>query len=483
MSRKILGLDIRRQTLSAVLMESSIKGHWIDEYRHISIPEPKDEPLAISDALDRAIDGLDLSGAVCSVSLPADLFCFRSLLAPFREKKKIEQILPLELEPVLPFPVDSMVIDFRTLPTADNDESAQLLASGIEAATLRTYTDLLSARQLRPKTITVGGCAIAHCLNRLADTPEDWLLLDIDSVKVTLIGVGSGEICLVRSLGPASDDTPSADELAEAIHHTLAGYEETGWTAFQPEVVWVSGAVANGANLLTELHTALPLPVKQVDLTDYIRPISRGRRPSPEEAASIGSSLALSLDEAEGIDGFNFRKGPFAEIGFWVENKKELIRTGIFALAAFFLFAAYHLFDAYLINQRIAKLDRQIVDVFKGTFPQINTIVDPLKQMEGELKTARQKALIIESPDETVRAIDVLNEISLRVPEQMDVQLTRLVIGDGTVQITGDTDTFNAVDSIKSQLEGSGLFKTVTIATTNLEKAENRVRFKLKVEL
>ena len=80
-----------------------------------------------------------------------------------------------------------------------------------------------------------------------------------------------------------------------------------------------------------------------------------------------------------------------------------------------------------------------------------------------------------------IRAIDILNNISQRIPREMDVTLTRMVIGSENVVISGDTDTFNSVDNIKSRLEQVNAFKKIIISSANINKSDNRVRFKLKI--
>ena len=47
--------------------------------------------------------------------------------------------------------------------------------------------------------------------------------------------------------------------------------------------------------------------------------------------------------------------------------------------------------------------------------------------------------------------------------------------------ISGDTNTFNSVDTIKSRLEQVDAFKKITISSANINKSDNRVRFKLKI--
>jgi hypothetical protein len=58
--------------------------------------------------------------------------------------------------------------------------------------------------------------------------------------------------------------------------------------------------------------------------------------------------------------------------------------------------------------------------------------------------------------------------------------MTRLVIGPESLLIDGTTDTFNTVDDIKNRLEKANLFKSVSISSANIDRSDNRVRFKLK---
>ena len=76
----------------------------------------------------------------------------------------------------------------------------------------------------------------------------------------------------------------------------------------------------------------------------------------------------------------------------------------------------------------------------------------------------------------------VLNDISERVPKNLEVQVDRMV-GDGDgVQLRGTTDTFNTVDSIKKGLESSEIYRDVVIASANLDQSGKGVRFEIKMD-
>jgi len=99
MNRKILGLDIRKNTVSAVLLNSGAKSVKIEAYDIVSISDQKEPENTLAAALELLIEKIDTKGCVCVASFPADLATYRNIKVPFKDKKKIIQILPYELEP------------------------------------------------------------------------------------------------------------------------------------------------------------------------------------------------------------------------------------------------------------------------------------------------------------------------------------------------------------------------------------------------
>jgi general secretion pathway protein L len=91
-----------------------------------------------------------------------------------------------------------------------------------------------------------------------------------------------------------------------------------------------------------------------------------------------------------------------------------------------------------------------------------------------------------ESPQPGLKAnqgvLQILKDISQRVPASMDLQVTRLVVDPETVRMSGDTNTFNAVDTIKNSLEPSAYFSGVTITSANLDRTGKRVQFEIKLQ-
>jgi len=109
-------------------------------------------------------------------------------------------------------------------------------------------------------------------------------------------------------------------------------------------------------------------------------------------------------------------------------------------------------------------------------------IVDPLQQMKVKITQIQRSAFSFPSIGGGSKVIDLLQDISLRVPESLDMKVMRMTVDIETVIMKGETDTFNTVNSIKKELEPSKYFSAVTISSANLERSSKRVQFEIKLK-
>jgi len=132
------------------------------------------------------------------------------------------------------------------------------------------------------------------------------------------------------------------------------------------------------------------------------------------------------------------------------------------------------------MKKRSLHLETEVRKVFTATFPDVQRIVDPVQQMRVKLDELKKDATFSSEASRPVKAIDILNDISRHIPQQIDVVLSSIIIGLDSVLISGDTGGFDAVDEVKNSLENAILFKSVSITSTNKDRGGNRVRFKIK---
>ena len=483
MNRKILGLDIRKDAVSAVLLNIGIKSARIEAFDIASIPDQKESENTLAAALKTIIEKIDTKGCICVASFPADLATYRNIKIPFKDKKKIIQILPYELEPTLPFPVENLAIDFHTINISENSDHTDLIAAGIEKTAVENYIDTLASFKIEPEIITISGYYKALCLAKHANGPDKWLFADIEVDKATLFAVASKKIFLIRSFPIPSNTASAAQSLGINIQQTTAAFSELFNTDFIPEEIRVTGPGIVKLNFEKELSDLLELHVNRIELFREMNTGIENYAASSFNFSKLDNALALALNEDKGINRLNFHKGRLAVNEYLTRHKSSLVKTGILAGVVLALALLNFILNFYFINKKINHVNHQVTDIFKTTFPKVTKIVDPLQQMKAKIKEAKKNAFFSSETTKTIRSIDVLNEMSKRIPGKVDVDFTRLVISHENVVVSGTTDTFNSADEIKRRIEESELFQKVIITSTSKEKSGNRIRFKLQVVL
>ena len=483
MSKRILGLEIRKTAVSGVLINSSINANRIEAYAYIPIPDQAEFDTGAASALKILVEKMDLTGSVCIASFPADQISYRNMQVPFKQPKKIRQILPFEIEPTMPFAIENLIIDFHVIKANSQEEYTSLIAAAIDGSMLKTYLELLASFQIEPEVVTISGYPTALCLANLLEIPENALHVDVDSANSTLTAFKSDEIGLVRSLPSGRAQSDPIETLCTDIQRTLYALEDTTGIAFVPDKIFVTGNGLAENGFEQEMARVLEIPTQRTDLIHDVR-IKLDHQATPSWNSNLmDGALALALIEIAGIKSVNFRKGPFAVARRWAEHKKSFIRSGILAATVLILALSTVMIDFYVKRTQLNTLNQQINAIFKSTFPNIKKIVNPVHQMRVQIEETRKSSFFPAKAATNMRMIDILNEISKRIPQGIDVEFTRMVIGEDSILITGNTKTFNSVDEMKGQLEQAVIFKSATIVSTNKDKSGNRIRFKLKVQL
>ena len=153
MSRRILAIDIRNHSLSALLLTTGMKNMVVENCTAIEInakSETHSETEALSAALAELKSAFDTTNASVVIGLPAWHSHYRVLNLPFADEKRIRQILAFELEPILPLPVDRLISDFSL--TAKED-GATVLTATTDRQYLDAVINTLVENGLRPQTV------------------------------------------------------------------------------------------------------------------------------------------------------------------------------------------------------------------------------------------------------------------------------------------------------------------------------------------
>ena len=501
MPRTIIGLDISEDTVAAVQVKSLMQGYQVTACHAVPITEAG----GISVALRAVCHEIDQKGSACNSVIEDGHVSFRNLSMPFTDLRKIRQTLVFELETVMASTVDKHLVDF--IDVARSGSQTDLIAAAVNRAYIAEHLARFEDMEVEPEILDVRNLPLANQLLMQPDSPENGMLLCIGSKKCTMVLFLDKKIVLIRQLpfhagGLAAVAAAAAKReqgasildidayktgltaLCKLINLTLRGFQVESGNTLKPEKVFITGPGGLIPETAEIVGKGLALPVSLLNLQETAGNIQLSEHlVSLYNPALMDNALGLAIRESKKVKGFNFRREEFQLKTQLVKIKKELIHAAIYLSIILVLLAVNWFIDYQDFKKRSADLDSRIKTMFSQTFPEITNIVDPIHQMNtkiNELKNVSGAAPGM-SMDRTV--LEILNDISARVPKDLEVQVDRMVVDQDGVQIRGTTDTFNTVDSIKKGLESSEMYRDVVIASANLDQSGKGVRFEIKMEL
>jgi general secretion pathway protein L len=249
-----------------------------------------------------------------------------------------------------------------------------------------------------------------------------------------------------------------------------------------PEKIFFTGPGALYSGLAEQLTRFLELPAEQINMcrdtgVDMDASISQTWNP-----ALMDPALALALRNGRKGARFNLRKEEFVIQKPYLGIKKEIRRLGILLFFILAFFIADQVVDFYILKDRYLNIKGRVEEIFQQALPNEPYTADAVARIERKISDIKNGSDAIPGIQADERVLDLILDISDRIPKEMDVLVTRMVIDPEAVRISGITDNFNSVDSIKSGLEPSKYFREVTISSANLDKTGKQVKFELKLQ-
>ncbi len=380
---------------------------------------------------------------------------------PFREKNKIEAALPLELSSQLPVALSEHLISF--LPPRARENDYEVDAVVVNKLEVDELLDHFPDREQNPRRIDLFPFALLPVL-----TERDGILIYCRRLEVVVALIYEKRIWDYRLLPGTSE--LGDEEVFDFISHQVGQLENAIGVENLP--LWVIGAGVT-EQLLVMLY--------QTDRT-MISPAEEifGDELSCEMAPAALLAL-VEMRSSKKEEQLNFRQDEFAARG-----QLEIFRAKLIVAALLFVLvligSALTLHLGYLQKTRKEKaLNQQMTDIFQQVVPAGTTVVDVPMQLEAQLADLQQQVQLFGLGGQG--AATVLQVLSSAIARDIRVDLDEFNYSNKEVRISGNADSFDAVNQIAEKLGFEPLFRRVEIADAKLAADSNLVNFELQISL
>lgn len=302
----ILGIDIGSRSVRGALIRSSLRALTVERYLEVEVstlsPDTPHGEL-VHGAIRELLALLPESPDQVVAAIDGARASLRAVSLPLAAKKRLGDVLPFELEPLLPFAVDEAVIDHQEIGLRGNELA--ILAAAVPRAAVAETLATFEQAGVTPRELAVGAAALDGLLTFVSPSAEQaTLLIHLDTGTSDLCIV-RGKTCeLARTLNEGADGVLTRPGMFRAaLHQTLMKYRAEGGPVL--EKVLVMGEGASDAEVLAQIGQALSVPVETVFL-----PSPHGSESTPSPV--FGKALALAGRMIRRSKRIDARKGEYA---------------------------------------------------------------------------------------------------------------------------------------------------------------------------
>lgn len=490
MPQRILAIEIDDREIKAALLETSFR-----DDRVVGLYcEARNAEKPVAEQLGDFVEEHGLRGATVLSALPGPRVTWRALFLPFRDRKRLDQTVPFELETQVPFDLDDVVIAYQIL---QRDKSGStVLAALVQRKDLQEHLDAMQGAGLDPKVVDFSPLACLNVVDLLQPPPPSTcVFVSGDSSEVVVALRRNGSLVGVRTITPDLPDEDLSEAAAGNGHAGVLNHwseevcREVRWTLLAlneaPLDAGVPCIVAGQGIYFEQLGSALgSLGLSVQRLGDFsLRKIPEHLRSSvPQFSVPLG--LALREIRPEGAFGVNFRQGEFAYQRGREELRRAIAGSCSIAIVALSLFIANTYLEYRNLQARLDALNAQIRYVFQQTLPDVQRVVDERRQLQEEIDAAEKRLSLLGSiaPPSGATAIDALHAMSTAIPESLKIEVDEYVMDTQEIKIRARTDDLDTPNAIREAVAKSKYFADVQVRDIKTAP-DGRVDFRMILTL
>ena len=434
---RLVGIDITPNHVRVAVLRANVRGMALEEFAEVAFDDPSQLPAAIRECVGTFAD----HGEAIAIDLDGGSAFFHRIDLPKTALRRIDEVLPFEVEAKLPIDIDDVIFGWQRLHGTDADNVPILAA----AARIDAVRDCINAAAdgigREPDRVSAGVLALANLSAlsaELADA-DPILVVNFSEKRVEMVVVRGSEPWLVRHMSWLTE--PNALQVTAAFRQTLAAF-----SAETDEIIKgirLCGDLPLDPSFAATLQSELNVSVALFGDLTLPGLESRGAAEVAKFAKALGVVLGLR-GRARDID---LRQGPLSfQRGYgFVKEKAPLLAGLIVAILISFGFSLWAEFSA--INREQEALVAQLQAVTKRV---LGVALDDPTLTEDMVK--RMTVGSETDPMPVKDGFDVLLDLSELIPTTITHEIRDFDFQREHIKIHGTVDTTDEAQAIVNAL-------------------------------
>ncbi|MBN1612275.1 MAG: pilus assembly protein PilM [Polyangiaceae bacterium] len=468
---RLVGIDVRATHVRTVVLRTS--------YRHVTVERMLEVDRQGMATLEQALQvcGLPALQHADSLAIAVDgqQTYVRRIELPAAAAKRLDEIVPFEVEAQVPVDLGELLYDHRVLRQRGEDNSLKVLVAAARTEHISAQLTLAKAALGRePERIGCGALPLANLasvLPALAAAEEPIALVDLGATSSDVVILSQGEPVHARTLSEGVAGLPgTAAVLAARLRQTFAAH---GAEPVTKAYLLGAGADAQGAEAYLAYELGIAVEKLPALLVDGLSPADTALLPR------FGKALGLALSLGSRPLDLDLRQGPLSyQRGFGFLKEKAPVLSGLAAaILVSFLFSTW---------AQTRSLERE-GEVLKASLETVSKEVLGQSASDGseaQLLLERKLQGHEADPMPHVDAFDVMVELSKAVPVEVKHDVEELDVQRGHVRLTGIVGTTAEAQQIATKLGEYPCFADVKISkvtqVVNADQQKYVVEFDLR---
>ena len=473
---RIVGIDIGTTAIRAAVVRTGFRKLEIAGYFSVPLSHSSQQMargVELAEAVRMLWRSMGQAPDMLVADMPGDRVSLRTVQLPAKTAKHIADVLPFELDSVLPFASETAIIDYQ--PIGSEGGNLQLLVAAALREQVQERLKALLSAGIEPRELAAGAAALDGLARLVPELQQEgpFLIADIghSHTDLCILRRGLCETARTLSAGIGSRPERPPEELWRGIQRTVAAYRTAGGPPLQGVYVGGGGAASAASGWLGD---ALELPVEPL-------PLPLPPNLDPASLPLFARAVALAGCGATGGRHIDLRQGEFAPLraaGILWSNAKLLSWCAVAVLLSviFSIYAQRSLLldEREAVRSKLSNLTKQVFGTATSDAGQVEKLLtggaseDPLPRFD---------------------AFDAMEAVSAMIPADVTHDVTRLLVEvgdytrDGRFELRGTLGTIEQRDALATQLQKNECFKEIKTGRTTPGRDASRINYQLEASI